>query len=389
MLKHMSWIVVMGAALAACGGGGGGDPASPGDAGGGRSDGGTPGGSDAGIPDAGLPDAGPPDAGDTAPPPLTQGTSTVAGRAYPGYVDGERDAARFANPVNVAYRAGKLYVADFDNGKIRVIDTATYQTTTLIAQPGFQRPFGMAFAPDGTLYVSTDNDPGGGHSLMSGTIWRIAPGATTAAVVVASIGRPRGLAVLPGGALAAADYVHHVIELIDPVSCTVAQLAGAWDQAGMVDATGPDARFTSPYGIAARSDGALVVADFDNHRIRLVAPAGAVTTLAGTGTPGFADGAPGAAMFHRPQAVAIAEGGDIYVTDIENYRIRRITAAAVQTVAGDGTAGFLDADDPLASRIYGLEGLTVVGNGAMLYVADGSRGTDLPYNRVRQVARHW
>lgn len=396
MLKHTSWIVIVGSALGACGGGGGSNPISPADAGstpdGSTStpDGSRP-GSDAGLPDAGVPDGGGSDAGDTPPPPLTQGTSTVAGRADPGYVDGARDAARFANPVNVAYRGGKLYVADFDNDKIRVIDTATYETTTLISQTGFQRPFGLAFAPDGTLYISTDNDQNGNHSLKTGSIWRVAPGTSTAALVIGSIGRPRGIAVMPDGRLAATDYAHQVVELIDVAASppTVTTLAGAWDQLGMIDATGADARFTTPYGIAVRSDGALIVVDYGNHRIRLVTPAGVVTTLAGTGAPGFGDGALDKAQFSHPQAVTLADNGDVFVTDTDNYRVRRIAGAAVETVAGNGTPGYLDADDPLASEIYGLEGLVVVGDGSMLYVADGARGQAAPYNRVRQVARHW
>jgi len=271
-----------------------------------------------------------------------------------------------------------------------VIDTASHDTTTLIAQTGFQRPFGLAFASDGTLYVSTDNDPTGAHSLQTGTIWRIAPGAHSATLVIAGIGRPRGLAVLPDGRLAIADQVHHVVRLLDPATpAPPTPLAGTWDAPGMVDEPGADARFSAPYGIAACGDGALVVADYDNHRIRRITLDGVTTTLAGTGTPGFGDGALDAAMFRRPQAVAIAANGDIYVTDTDNFRIRRITGAAVQTVAGNGTGGYLDSDDPLASELYGLEGLTVVPDGAMLYVADGGRGDALPYNRIRQIARRW
>jgi YVTN family beta-propeller protein len=343
---------------------------------------------DAGGQDAGV-DAGMPDAGDSAPPLFTQGTSTLAGRALPGYVDGARDVARFADPVNVAYRDGHVYVADFDNNKIRVIDTVTYQTTTLIDQVGFQRPFGLAFAADGTLYISTDDDPSGAHSLMSGSIWQVSPGGHTAVVLAGSIGRPRGLAVLTDGRIAATDYTHHVIELLAANTGAVTPLAGAWDQPGFVDDTGTDARFSSPYGVAVRDDGVLVVADHDNHKIRLVTVAGVATTLAGGSAPGFQDGAIATAAFNQPQGVAIAANGDIFVAEPGNNRIRRITSSSVETVAGDGTAGYLDHDDPLVSQLYGLEGLAVVSDGSMLYVADGGRGEAVPYNRIRQVAKHW
>lgn len=349
--------------------------------------------SDARITDAGGNvggiDAGPPDAGDTPPPDFTLGTSTLAGRAFPGDVDGARDVARFANPVNVAYRNGSVYVADFDNHKIRVIDATTHETMTLIAQPGFERPFGLAFAADGTLFISTDNDQNGGHSSMSGSIWRVDPGTHTAVLVVAAIGRPRGLAMLPDGRLAATDYVHHVVQLISPATGAVTPLAGAWDQPGFVDDSGGAARFSAPYGVVVRGDGALVLAEFENHRIRVVTLAGAVTTLTGGGTPGFQDGDLAGAMFHQPQGVAIADNGDLFVTELGNNRIRRITGTGVSTVAGNGTAGYLDHDDPLASELYGLEGIAVVPDGSMLYVADGGRGQLVPFNRVRQVIRHW
>jgi putative pyrroloquinoline-quinone-binding quinoprotein len=319
--------------------------------------------------------------------PFTNGTSTLSGAAAAGYVDGPRSSARFANPVNVAYRDGTLYVADFDNGKIRAIDTATHVTSTIVSAPAFRRPFALAFAADGTLYATTDNDQNGGHSLMSGSVWRIDVAAKTATVVASAMGRPRGLGVLANGTLIVSDYTHHVIETIDPVSGAVALLAGAWDVAGYVDGEGSTARFASPYGLVVRSDNSIVVADYQNHRLRAVASTGVVTTLAGTGAAGFADGDSSTAMFRHPQALALADGGALYISDSDNYRVRKLVGDTVTTIAGTGVPGYLDHDDPMASQLYGLEGIAVVPSGAMVYVADGSRGDDVPYNRVRQIAR--
>lgn len=320
--------------------------------------------------------------------PFTTGVSTLAGKAEAGYVDGARKVAKFSNPVNVAYRDGVLYVADFDNGKLRAIDVDSHVTTTVIAQNGFQRPFGLALSADGTIFVSTDNDRAGHHDPMSGTIWKVDAQAHTATVVASAIGRPRGMAVLADGRIAVADYLHHVIELVDPRTGKATTLAGAWDQKGMADGAGAAARFSAPYTLVVRGDGKLVVADFDNNRIRLVGLDGTTTTLAGAGEAGFVDGAVASARFSHPQAMAAAANGDIYFTDTGNFRVRRIAGDTIETIAGDGKGGWLDSDDRLAAELYGLEGLSVAPDGSMVYVADGNRGESAPFNRIREIALH-
>lgn len=322
-------------------------------------------------------------------PPMTNGVSTLAGWSMPGYLDGNRQVNLFNNPTNVVYGPdNKLYVADFDNGKVRVIDMEG-NATTLVAKQGFARPFGLAFVGD-TLYVSTDRDPqgqGGLTDLMSGTVWKVDVSARTATPIATRIGRPRGLAALSDGRLAVADYEHHVIQLLDPASGTLTPLAGVWDTKGFADGAGASAQFSTPYAVAQRSDGKLVVTDFDNNRIRLVGLDGSVTTAAGSATAGFADGAMSGAMFNHPQGLVKAANGDLYMTDLDNYRVRKISAdlSSITTVAGDGTPGYKDDDNKAAAQFYGLEGLTVKPDGSAIFVADGTRGEDVPYNRVRVI----
>jgi sugar lactone lactonase YvrE len=320
--------------------------------------------------------------------PFTSGVSTLAGSADAGYVDGARKVARFSNPVNVAFHDGTVFVADFDNSKLRAINATTHVTTTVVLQQGFQRPFGMAFAPDGAFYVSTDNDPTGAHNPMSGTIWKVDVQGKKATVVATAIGRPRGMAVLSDGRIAVADYLHHVVEIVDPKTGKATVIAGAFDAPGMVDGAGTAARFSTPYFIVARSDGKLLVTDFDNNRLRVVGLDGTTATLAGATQAGFVDGAMASARFSHPQAMSAAANGDIYLTDLGNYRVRKITGDQITTVAGNGTGGAVDNDDPLMSELYGLEGLSVTPDGSMLYIADGNRGEAQPYNRVRQVKLH-
>jgi len=319
-----------------------------------------------------------------APPLSNTGVTTLSGAGDPGYVDGSREVARFANPVSVTFGPdGKAYVADFDNGKIRVVDPADGQTRTLIAQETFRRPFALAFAADGTLYVTTDkNTTSNEQGPMTGTIWRVDNGVAT--VVAQNIGRPRGIAVLPDGRLAISDYQHHVIRLVNPTTGAVTPLAGTWDAKGFIDGAGAAARFSAPYGMAIL-DGKLVVADSENHRLRLVALDGSVETLAGSGAAGFADGATATAKFSNVQGVAVAANRDIYIADPGNFRVRRIRADTVETIAGSGEGGYLDSEDRLAAQFFGLEGIGVTPDGSLVFVADGGRGEDVPYNRIRRV----
>jgi DNA-binding beta-propeller fold protein YncE len=319
--------------------------------------------------------------------PVGAGASTMGGDAMAGYVDGNRCAARFANPVNVAVSPdGHIFVADFDNGKLRVMDAAG-NTSTAVTQPGFVRPFGMAFAPNGTMYVTTDNDTNGKHSAMSGTIWKINIAAKTATPITGSIGRPRGLAVLQDGRLVATDYENHVVEIVDPNTGGVTTLAGTFGASGFADGAGAAARFAQPYGVVQRKDGSLVVIDYENQKLRIVTLAGAVTTMAGT-TGGFADGSMAAAKFNHPQGLSIDSNDNLYLTDTDNFRVRMISGSNITTIAGNGTDGYVDADDPTQAEFHGLEGLSVTADGSKVYVADGTRGEDVPFNHVRVITLH-
>jgi len=119
-------------------------------------------------------------------------------------------------------------------------------------------------------------------------------------------------------------------------SLTITTLAGLAGASGSADGTGSAARFNQPAGVATDSSGNVYVADHDNHTIRKITPAGAVTTLAGlAGIPGSADAMGSAARFRQPTGVATDSSGNVYVGDFNNHTIRKITpAGAVTTLAG-------------------------------------------------------
>lgn len=339
--------------------------------------GGGAGGDDDGGPDGGV-DVEPCDL-----PTLGGQVSTLSGCEDPGAIDGPRGVARFANPVNVIGGPdGVVFVADFDNDRVRVVQPDG-TTSTLIEQQGFARPFGLALVGS-TLYIQTDDNDAGEHSAMTGTIWRISTSGGEPEVIVRDIGRPRGLLALPDGRIAMADYMHHALRILDPDTGQVSNLAGAFDQEGYADGRGGSARFNGPYGLALLGDGRIAVADYFNHRIRAVSLNGDVTTLAGGGSPGDVDGRGAAARFAHPQGMTSDIAGNVYLTDTDNFSIRRITPSGEVTTIVGGTSGWRDGSMSEA-QFHGLEGLDVSDDGDTLWVADGSRGEDAPYHRVRVV----
>jgi RHS repeat-associated protein len=151
-------------------------------------------------------------------------------------------------------------------------------------------------------------------------------------------------------------------------TATVSTLAGS-GVAGFTDSNSTQAQFRNPAGIAAGANDALYIADAGNHSIRKIVADGTVTTVAGNGTTGFADGSGAAARFNNPQGVAVDANGIVYVADSGNHRIRRIAAdGAVTTLAGDGTAGLTNGQGAQA-RFNAPQGITVDNSGG-LYIAD-------------------
>ncbi len=366
--------------VTACSGGDGSGGDDGVDAGGGTVDGGGGGGADASSPDGSL-------VFEQAP--LIEGLTTLAGYDYAGSQDGDREHALFNNPVNVVVSPdGDLIVADFDNSLIRRVTPAGDVTTLNLAPapPGvFSRPFGLVITGDSVL-IQTDGDSLGYAGPMGpAAIWSMPLEGGSPVLKHDMFGRCRGMVELPDGKIAMAFYQQHVVQVYDRAAGTLTPLAGVADTPGYRDGTGTAARFDGPYDLILLADGSLLVSDWGNNRLRTVDLDGHVGTFAGTGAAGNDDGARAAATFDYPQGLALDAAGNIYVTDTLNYRVRRIALdGQVTTVAGTGAPGYRDDADPMSGELYGLEGADV-GPDGYLYITDGSRGETAPFHRVRRL----
>ncbi len=210
---------------------------------------------------------------------------------------------------------------------------------------------------------------------VNGTAAGVIQASATSLKAVVSAGTTSGkITVQVGTALAtsATDFTY-----VQATIGTVSTLAGN-GTLGFAEGTGAAARFYQPTGLAFDAGGNMYVADNQNHRIRKVTPAGVVSTFAGSGTFGFADGAGTAAQFNSPFDVAVDAAGNVYVADTYNYRIRKITpAGVVTTLAGNATYGYADGDGA-AAKFNEPRGVVVDPSGNV-YVTDENN------NRIRKI----
>lgn len=292
-------------------------------------------------------------------------TSTLAGSGLAGYGDGVGVKAVFNCPNGLAFDAEKslLYVADQKNYSIRAVHTQTGAVTTIAgnhqksgsadgkgANASFSFPSGLALdSKQQLLYVSDQNTAlirvvslaDGGVTTIAGdkneNEKRHADGKGLSAV----FGAPVGLGLdTARQVLYVADRWGNRLRAInlDKASAQyldVSTVAGA-AEAGCVDGKGAAVRFDSPNGLAVDvARGLVYVADNQNHKIRVVNVAdGSVSTIAGSGKKGFADGKGASAAFNWPKGLALDAAKQlIYVTDQDNHRVRVVDLSPVLTYA--------------------------------------------------------
>jgi len=221
--------------------------------------------------------------------------TTLAGSpTLRGNADATGSAATFSMPIGIARdSAGTLYIADATNHTIRKITSAGV-VTTLAGSAG------LSGSADGTGSAARFN-------------------------------YPTGIALDSAGNVYVADTTNNLLRKITPAG-TVTTLAGLVGVAGASDGTGSNALFNTPGGLGVDATGNIYLADTGNSEIRKITPAGVVTTLAGLpGVAGLKDGTGSDAWFNQPKALTVDGSGNVFVADTGNASIRMITPAGVVT----------------------------------------------------------
>ncbi len=284
---------------------------------------------------------------------------TLAGSGKPEFADGTGAEASFKYPAGIALDgSGNVYVADAFNNRIRKV--TPYGAVSTLAGSGkegfadgtgkeaiFNTPAGIAIDDDGNIYTAEYK----GHRIRKitpkGVVSTLAgsgeAGFADGTGENASFNNPEGVAVDSIGNVYVSDSNNHKIRKIAP-NGNVTTLAGSGKK-GFADGTGAEASFKSPTGVALDLVGNIYVSDKGNHQIRKITPSGVVTTIAGSGKPGFQDGPGTKASFSSPFGIAVNDLGHVFVADSKNHRIRQITPdGIVTTLAGSGKAGSEDGE---------------------------------------------
>jgi sugar lactone lactonase YvrE len=301
--------------------------------------------------------------------------------------------------------SGNLYLAETANHLIRKVDTTGHITTIAgIGTQGFSGDNGPAISatldsPQGLVLDSTNNlylaDTHNHRirklNLTTGTISTIAgtgtPGFSgdSISATSAQLNLPTALALDANQNLYIADTANHRIRRIDAATGIITTIVGNGTQ-GFSGDTGlaTSANIDSPTGIALDNANNLYLADTHNHRIRRIdAATGIITTIAGTGTPGFSGDTADAtsATLAFPHGLTLDANGNLYLADTANHRIRRIdsTTGIITTTAGDGTQTFAGDGSPAITASLDTPRATALSPNALVTLADTGN------QRIRQL----
>jgi uncharacterized protein (TIGR03437 family) len=340
--------------------------------------------------------------------------SVFAGTGTTGVYGGDNNppsAASFSLPTDVAVdRAGNVYVTDFGNDRVRKIANGVVTTVAgdpvgpsiidgqLAVNARFVGPTGVAVDRNGVIYV-VEGSIGSGTGLARGDfrIYRVAVDGTIrtfagtgaasfsgdgAAATSAQLSGATGVAVDAAGNLYIADTVNQRLRKVAP-NGTISTIAGTGAPGFAGDNVLPaGAQLNNPRGVTLDPAGRLYLADSGNSRVRRIDPGGNIVTLAGNGNSSYyGDGlAARQASVNQPEGVAADAAGNVYIADTLDNVVRKVAPdGSITTIAGFGTPGFSgDGGPAVQAALDHPRGIAVTADG-IIYIADTGN------NRVRKV----
>lgn len=262
--------------------------------------------------------------------------STLAGSptGQSGYVDGTGITARFWQPGYITLgQDNMLYVTD-GNGyprMVRKINPATAEVTTVFSQSGFIMQ-GITVSASGTIYGTT----GGSGNCVK----KVLTATTSSDLACSSLSYPAGITLAGDGNLYVVDSGDYVIKRVNPTTGAITNMAGLANTGGFADGSGTTARFYDPWMITTGADGSLYITDCSNNRIRKMTTSGVVSTVAGSGASGSADGAALSATLNCPWGIAADATGALYFSDGGgDGAVRMLKNGQVTTLANGTTFG--------------------------------------------------
>jgi sugar lactone lactonase YvrE len=243
----------------------------------------------------------------------------------------------------------------------------------------FNSPTGIAVGTDGTVFVADTQNSTIRKVTADGNVTTFAGvpgvmGSNDGNGTNAQFNAPQGIAVDSSGFVYVADTGNSTIRKISP-SGSVSTLAGVAGYTNVFDGIGTNAQFNHPQALAVDNGGQLYIADTWNYTIRKITSDGNVTTLAGrAGYAGSVDGATNRARFSGPGGIAVDASGTIFVTEFWSHTVRKITAAGtVTTIAGKaGSWGDSDGTND-AARFFQPTAIVSAGNGNLFVVDSGNQ----------------
>jgi len=331
--------------------------------------------------------------------------NSIVGDGFPGF-QGDTGAplnAELHTPTDVALdSSGNIYIADSANAAIRQVLVSTgiintYAGNASIGDSGdtgpatsaaLITPYAVSLDSSGNVYFAQNGNGKIRKVTASTLIINTVAGNGTAGfsgdggpATTAMLNFPSGVALDSSGNIYIADSLNRRIRKV--TGTTMGTIAGD----GVLSYSGDggpaiSAQLNTPQAVAADTSGNFYIADTFNNVVRKVNTAGIITTIAGTGTAGYSGdgGAATSAQLNGPQGIVVDSSGNIYISDTQNARVRKISGGTITSVAGNGTPGYGGDGGSATSALLDVPIGLALDSANNLYIADFSN------NRIRKVS---